>query len=54
MSPGATPSGAALPEVTLRSGGAVVEVNLEATPLTGRVEVSLLGEAGILVSALVA
>ena len=43
---------ASVPEVTLRNGGAVVEVNLEPTPLTGRVDVSLLGTAGKLVPAL--
>jgi NAD-dependent deacetylase len=42
---------ASVPEVTLGAGGAVVEVNLEPTPLTGRVAVSLLGEAGKLVPA---
>ena len=42
---------ASVPEVTLESGGAVVEINLEPTPLTGRVAVTLLGEAGKLVPA---
>ena len=45
---------ASVPDVTLQNGGAVVEVNLDPTPLTGRVDVSLLGTAGTLVPALVA
>ncbi len=45
---------ASVPEVTLRNGGSVVEVNLEPTPLTGRVDVSLVGAAGTLVPALLA
>ena len=45
---------AAVPEVTLRAGGAVVEVNLDPTPLTGRCDVTLLGKAGSLVPALLA
>ena len=43
---------AGIPDVTLRRGGRVIEVNLEPTPLTGRVDVSILGEAGKLVPAL--
>ncbi len=37
---------AGLPDLTLRSGGAVVEVNLEPTPLTGSATVSIRGQAG--------
>lgn len=44
---------AAVPEVTLRSGGQVVELNLEPTPLSARATVSVLGEAGKLVPAVV-
>ncbi len=44
---------ASVPEITLRSGGAVVEVNLDPTPLTGRATLSLLGRAATLVPALV-
>jgi NAD-dependent deacetylase len=40
---------ASVPEVTLHSGGAVIEINLEPTPLSGRAAVTLLGEAGKLV-----
>lgn len=36
---------AALPEVTLRSGGRIVEVNLEPTPLSNRAHVSIRGRA---------
>ena len=42
---------ASIPEATLRSGGAVVEVNLEATPLTRRATVTLVGPSGSLVPA---
>ena len=45
---------ASVPEVTLQAGGCVVEINLDPTPLTGRTTVSLLGEAGKLVPAVVA
>lgn len=37
---------AGLPDLTLRSGGAVVEVNLEPTPLTGSATVSIRGQSG--------
>jgi len=40
---------ASVPEVTLQSGGVVVEINTEPTPLSSRVSLSLLGEAGKLV-----
>jgi NAD-dependent protein deacetylase/lipoamidase len=40
---------AAVPDVTLRSGGIVIEVNLEPTPLSRDATVSLRGEAGKLV-----
>ena len=36
---------ASVPEVTLQSGGSVVEVNLEPTPLTSRATSSVLGRA---------
>ena len=36
---------AAVPEATLARGGAVIEVNPDATPLTARAEVSLRGKA---------
>jgi len=42
---------AAVPEVTLQSGGAVIEINPEATPLTALTSVSLRGPAGELVPA---
>jgi len=42
---------ASVPEVTLRRGGRIVEVNLEPTPLSAYAEVTLLGEAGKLVPA---
>jgi len=45
---------ASVPEVTVHGGGAVVEVNLEATPLSELAQVSLRGEAGKLVPALLA
>ncbi len=45
---------ASIPDVTLEGGGTVIEVNLDPTPLTGRAEVSLRGEAGKLVPELVA
>ena len=37
---------AGLVDVTLRSGGKVIEVNLDPTPATGRVTVSVQGKAG--------
>ena len=40
---------AAVPEVTRRAGGRVVELNLEPTPVSGYADVSLLGKAGTLV-----
>lgn len=43
---------ASIPEVTRRRGGRVVEVNLEPTPVTSYADVTLLGEAGRLVPAL--
>ncbi|HET9949027.1 MAG TPA: NAD-dependent protein deacylase [Longimicrobiales bacterium] len=43
---------AQIPEVTLRSGGAVIEVNPEPTPLSVRATVSLSGPAGALLPAL--
>jgi NAD-dependent deacetylase len=45
---------ASVPEVTLRAGGTVVEVNLESTPLTPHATTSLLGRAGELLPELVA
>jgi len=42
---------ASVPDVTRRSGGRVLEVNLEATPVTAYADVSLPGEAGKLVPA---
>jgi NAD-dependent deacetylase len=45
---------ASVPEVTRAAGGRVIEVNLEPTPLTPHAEVSLRGEAGRLVPALIA
>jgi len=42
---------AAVPEVALHSGGRVIEINPEATPLTSRASVSLRGLAGELVPA---
>jgi NAD-dependent deacetylase len=45
---------ASVPDATARSGGTVIEVNLEPTPLTGRAAVTLQGEAGSLVPALLA
>ena len=44
---------AAVPEVTLRGGGVVVEVNLEPTPLTPLAAVSLRGAAGQILPALI-
>jgi len=43
---------ASVPEVTLQSGGAVIEVNPESTPLTERATLSLRGSAGELLPAL--
>lgn len=40
---------ASIPEVTLRSGGVVIEINLEPTPLSDRASLSIWGEAGKLV-----
>lgn len=37
---------ASVPTVTAAAGGAVIEVNLEPTPLSGHADVSLLGPAG--------
>ena len=37
---------ASVPLVTLQSGGTLIEVNLEHTPLSGEAEVSLLGASG--------
>jgi NAD-dependent deacetylase len=37
---------ASVPDVTAGEGGAVIEVNLEPTQLSGRVDVSLMGRAG--------
>ena len=37
---------ASVPLVTLRGGGALIEVNLQPTPLSGEAEVSLFGPAG--------
>lgn len=45
---------ASLPLATLRSGGALVEVNPEPTPLTGSAEVVLQGPAGEILPALLA
>jgi NAD-dependent deacetylase len=43
---------ASVPEATSRAGGVVVEVNLQPTPLTATAGVTLFGEAGKLVPAL--
>ena len=40
---------ASIPQLTLQQGGRVVELNLDPTPLTPRVDVSLRGKAGTLV-----
>jgi NAD-dependent protein deacetylase/lipoamidase len=40
---------ASIPDVTAGEGGAIVEINLEPTALSGRAHVSLLGRAGELV-----
>jgi len=45
---------ASVPEVTLQSGGRVVEVNLEPTPLSAYATVSLLGPAGEIVPGILA
>ena len=45
---------ASVPDVTRAGGGRVVEVNLAPTPLTGTVDVSLLGPAGEVMPELVA
>lgn len=42
---------ASIPDVTRQAGGRVLELNLEATPVTSYADVSLLGEAGTLVPA---
>lgn len=42
---------AAVPEVTRRNGGRVLELNLEPTPVTSYAHLSILGEAGNLVPA---
>lgn len=44
---------ASVPEVTLQSGGAVVEVNLEPTPLSPRATCSVVGRAGELLPEIV-
>lgn len=44
---------AGLPELTLRSGGAVVEVNLDPTPLTGSATVSIRGQSGVILPEIV-
>lgn len=44
---------ASVPEVTRRNGGRVLELNLEPTPVTSYADLSLLGEAGTLVPAVV-
>lgn len=44
---------ASVPQVTMKAGGMVIEVNLESTPLSPLATVSLRGEAGKLVPALV-
>lgn len=44
---------ASIPEVTLQSGGALIEVNPESTPMTSLAAVSLRGPAGALLPALV-
>jgi NAD-dependent deacetylase len=44
---------ASVPEITLAAGGAVLEINPEATPLTSRAAVSLRGRAGVLVPTVV-
>ncbi len=43
---------AAVPEVTLQRGGAMIEVNPESTPLTKMATLSLRGSAGQLLPAL--
>jgi NAD-dependent deacetylase len=45
---------ASVPAITHRSGGAVIEINLEPTPLTSTAAVSLRGTAGALVPAVLA
>jgi NAD-dependent deacetylase len=40
---------ASIPEVTLQSGGQVIEINLEPTPLSDRASLNIWGEAGKLV-----
>jgi NAD-dependent SIR2 family protein deacetylase len=37
-----------VPDVTLRSGGIVVEINLEPTPLSPHATSTLMGRAGVL------
>jgi NAD-dependent deacetylase len=37
---------ASVPLVTLQNGGALIEVNIERTPLSGEARVSLLGPSG--------
>lgn len=44
---------ASVPDVTLNGGGCVVELNLEPTPVSSYATVSVLGEAGTLVPAVV-
>ena len=45
---------ASIPAATVASGGVVVEVNLEATPLSGPDTVSVFGPAGSILPALLA
>jgi NAD-dependent deacetylase len=42
---------ASIPDATLRSGGSLLEINLEPTPLSRRSTLTILGEAGSLVPA---
>jgi len=44
---------ASIPEVTRAAGGAVIEVNLDPTPLTRTARVSLAGAAGVVLPLLV-
>jgi NAD-dependent deacetylase len=43
---------AALPELTKQAGGAVIEVNLQPTPLSALADASLLGDAGVLLQSI--
>ncbi len=43
---------ASVPDITVQSGGSVIEVNPEVTPLSGSAELSLRGPAGKIVPSL--